>query len=148
MLAVNSYPQAYIDDCRWRVQSQIDAFKKLASTARKEGGTAMTGAMAGFAPLFFNNMVIVLDGYFMHRSRIIEGKDGNPCNEVRLLCESMMTNDNILAASKVIKYVPSRSVVKLEVGDNIALTEADFVRLQDAYFNEMTRKFSDVRKTA
>lgn len=38
-------------------------------------------------------MVVVLEGCFVHRSRTIEKKDGNPLNEVGMLSNSMMLND-------------------------------------------------------
>ena len=53
---------------------------------------SLDAAVAGFEPLFFGNLVVVLDGYFMHRMRATEGKDGNPLIEVRALCSSIMTN--------------------------------------------------------
>ena len=69
-----------------------------------------------FAPLFFGNLVVVLDGYFVHRTRAIEGKDGNPLNEVRMLCSSILGHDGVLAADGTIKYKPEASVLGLAVG--------------------------------
>ena len=86
-------------------------------------------------------MVIVLDGYFMHRSRILEKKDGNPLNEVRVLCTSMMSNGGVMAADKTIKLDPEKSILGYRVGDEIALTEAEFVRLSAAFFAELEDKF-------
>ena len=88
---------------------------------------------------------------FVHRLTGIEGEDGNPLNEVRVLCNSILLNQGRLqvdklpgwpnSASASIKLPPEESVLKLKVGDEINLTEADFVRLSEAFFAEMERKF-------
>ena len=40
-------------------------------------------AFESFESAFFNNMIIVLDSYFVHRTMAIQKIDGNPLNEVR-----------------------------------------------------------------
>ncbi len=68
-------------------------------------------------------------------------KDGNPLNEVRMLCNSMMNNHNMMGADKTIKYDPAKSVLKYRVGDEIKLNEADFIRLSSAFFAEIESKY-------
>lgn len=46
--------------------------------------------------------------YFVHRTRNIEGKDGSPLNEVRMLCNSMMHNHDVMTADGTIKYDPGQ----------------------------------------
>jgi len=53
-------------------------------------------------------------------------KDGNPLNEVELLAEALMNNDGVLRGNNVVKFVPDESVVKLDIGDQITLTAAQF----------------------
>jgi hypothetical protein len=142
MLGKNSYPIEYIKASRERVAAQVSAYKNFTKKANKTGGASLDTAVASFEPVFFNNMVLTLDSYFTHRLRTIEGKDGNPMNEVRVLCQSILENNSVMAADKTIKMKPEKSVLKLEVGDEINVTEADFVRLADAYFNEIEAKFS------
>jgi hypothetical protein len=113
---------------------QLAAYKALA-------GTATARAVAAFEPQFLNHMVVVLDACFMHRSRTLELKDGNPLNEVRMLCASILQRRGVLTADKTIKYNPERSIVKLRVGDEIALSTADFDRLSKAFFAEIDAKF-------
>jgi hypothetical protein len=73
-------------------------------------------ALAAFEPVFFNNLVLSLDAHFVHRTRAIEGKDGNPLNEVRVLCSSLMLHDGVLTAEKSIKLVPQKSVLGIGFG--------------------------------
>ena len=136
MLAVKTYPQDYIDACRAAMAAQLAAYRKLAAAAKTKA------AVDAFEPLFFANLTLVLDQYFMHRTRAIEGKDGNPLNEVRMLCTSILTNNGVLAADKTIKYQPEKSVLKLAIGDEIQLDEAQFRALFEAYFAELEAKFT------
>jgi hypothetical protein len=64
----------------------------------------------------------------VHRSRTREGKDGNPLNEVRVLYDSVAENDGIFCVQKVITYDAAQCLLGLQVGDRVALTEADFTR--------------------
>jgi hypothetical protein len=91
--------------------------------------------------VYFNNMTLVLDRYFVHRLRVVVGKDGNPLNEVELLGESLMNNDGVLRGNNVIKYAPDETVVKLKPGDQIKLTEAQFERLARAFLADLKAKF-------
>lgn len=144
MLSVNSYAQPYIDGCRSRMESQLAAYNALVAAARANQGprsSAVAAAVDSFEPQFFNHLVLVLDGYFAHRSRTLELKDGNPLNEVRMLCNSILQNGGVLAADKTIKFNPATSVSKVRVGDEIRLTETDFIRLFKAYFKEIEAKF-------
>ncbi len=94
-----------------------------------------------FESLFFNNMVLVLDRPFVHRVRMVAGKDGNPLNEVELLCDSLMNNGGVLRGNNVLKLVPEESVTKIEIGDPIRLRAGDFERLAAAFFAELGQKF-------
>ena len=124
MLAVTEYSPDHINRCRRRIEADVAAFSKS-----KANGAAETA--------FFNNMVLSLDHYFVHRVRKNEGKDGNPLNEVRVLCDSLTDNDGVLAADKTIRLDPEKSILGLEVGDEIKLTEADFRRLADGFLAEI-----------
>ena len=117
MLCVNKYPQDYLDRCRSRVKQQLGVYRDLmaATTGRDKTKNPKIGAaVESFEPVFFNNMVLVLDSYFVHRSRTMEGKDGNPLNEVRVLCNSILENKSVLRANKTIKLKPDASVLKLK----------------------------------
>lgn len=68
-------------------------------------------------------------------------KDGNPLNEVRMICNSILLNHGVMFADKTIKFNPAKSILKLQVGDEIKLTESDFVHLFAAFFAEIETKF-------
>src|SRR5439155_1572438 len=80
---------------------------------------------------FFNDLVLLLDYLFVHRLTGIEGKDGNPLNEVRVLCNSLLLNQGRLqvdrlpgwpnSASTGMKLPPEKSVLKLKVGEEVRL---------------------------
>ena len=110
----------------------------LVATAKEkiEAGKSAFNAVESFEPLFFNNLVVVLDRFFVHRSRTMEGKDGNRLNEVRIMCDSILENRGVMSANKTIKYCPEKSILKLQIGEEIKLTESNFIRLFKAFFAE------------
>lgn len=89
---------------------------------------------------------------FVHRLSGLEGKDGNPLNEVRVLCNSILYNDGKLQVEKLtgwpnsavsgLKLPPERSVLGLKPGQTIQLKRDDFVRLAAAFFEELKKKYS------
>ncbi|MEX1264623.1 MAG: DUF6596 domain-containing protein [Actinomycetota bacterium] len=76
------------------------------------------------------------------RTRALEKKDGNPLNEVRVLCNSMLNNDGIMTADKTIRLDPARSLLKYQVGDTIKLNEGDFLLLSKAFFAEIENMYT------
>ncbi|MCA1812048.1 MAG: hypothetical protein LC623_08575 [Halobacteriales archaeon] len=142
MLGMKAYPQEYIDACRARVDADLKAYRKaLGKSAPKE-----------FEARFFNGQVLLLDYLFVHRLTGAEGKDGNPLNEVRVLCNSLLLNGGRLQVDKLpgwpmsagsgIKLPPETSVLKLKPGDEIQLTEAGFVKLFKAFFAELEARYT------
>ena len=135
MLGMNAYPREYIDACRARMDAQLAAWKGIADRANG------TSELEAFEPLFFANLVLVLEQSFVRRLRGQEGKDGNPLNEVRMLSASLLQNGGILAADKTIKYDPAKSVLGLKIGDAIEIDEHGFERLSMGFFAEIQAKF-------
>lgn len=142
MLAVNTYVRDYIDQCQSRMEAQLAAYEALVSSAGRDKTPAVRSAVESFELLFVNNLVLVLDNYFVHRTRAIEGKDGNPLNEVRMLCNSMLRNHGVLCADKSIKYKPETSVLKLQIGDEVRLDQTQFLHLFRAFFAEIRERFT------
>jgi hypothetical protein len=142
MLGRNNYTQGELDHAKKSVDRQLKAYKALAEAVEATGDAAVTSALEAFEPLFFNNMVPALDRPVVHRVRMVAGKDGNPINELELLAASLIDNDGVLEGNNVIKFVPDQSVLKLDVGDRIALSAAQFERLYKAFLKEIRAKFS------
>ncbi|MCD4523802.1 hypothetical protein [Nocardioides sp. cx-173] len=132
MLSQSSYPAAYVAASRDAVSRQLDAYAALPLSAADR---------AGFEPDYLRQLVLALDTYALHRSRGQEGKDGNPLNEVRLLCTSIREHDGVLTGEKSIKYAPDRSVLGLAEGEQITLDAAGFRRLADGFFDELVVRF-------
>ncbi len=138
---MKKYPKDYIAACRARVDADLRAYRDGVGKA----------ATKDFEARFFNDQVLLLDYMFVHRLTGIEGKDGNPLNEVRVLCNSILLNRGRLQVDKLpgwpnsagsgINLPPEKSVLKLEVGDEVRLTEADFARLSKAFFAELEKRF-------
>jgi len=144
MLSQNQYPKNYIDECRSRLAAQVFIYQALVAAARKQTGPVnpqLAIALTAFESVFFNNMVIVMDGYFVKRMRTMEMKDGNPLNEVRMLVNSMMNNDSKLCPDNTIKYNPARSVLKYRIGDEIKVKETEFILLSSAFFAALEKKY-------
>jgi len=142
MLGMKTYKQDYIDACRARVEADLREYRKQVGKAPSKE----------FEARFFNDQVLLLDYMFVHRLPGIEGKDGNPLNEVRVLCNSILLNKGKLQVDKLtgwpnsavssLKLPPEKSVLKLRPGDEVKLSEADFVRLSKAFFAEIKKKFT------
>ncbi len=141
MLGMKTYSQDYINACRARVDANLRAYRKqIGKVPEKE-----------FEWRFFNDQVLLLDYMFVHRLSGIEGKDGNPLNEVRVLCNSILLNQEKLQIDKLPGWPNSavssltlpaeKSVLKLTKGDAIKLSEDDFVRLSKAFFTELEKKY-------
>ena len=141
MLGMKKYPKDYIAACRARVDADLRAYRDgVGKAATKE-----------FEARFFNDQVLLLDYMFVHRLTGSEGKDGNPLNEVRVLCNSLLLNRGKVqvdrlpgwpnSASSGMTLPPEKSVLKLKAGDEVRLSEADFVRLYKAFFAELEKRF-------
>jgi hypothetical protein len=121
MLGRKTYTHEELDRTKTAVNQQIAAYKQLVQ-AIDTSDPKVAAALEDFEPLFFNNLTLALDRHFVHRVRVVTGKDGNPLNEVELVADSLMNNDGVLRGNNVIKLVPDQTVLKLDIGDRIRLT--------------------------
>ena len=143
MLGMKTYTPDYIDACGARVDADLRAYRKQVGKAPSKE----------FDARFFHDQVLLRDYMCGHRLSGIEGKDGNPLNEVRVLCNSILLNRGKLQVDKLpgwpnsavakLTLPPEKSLLKLDVGDEVKLTEADFVRLSTAFFAEIDKKYNE-----
>lgn len=135
MLGVKNYDTDYIDACRGRVADTLDTLD-----AAREG---LPEAVAErLETTVCRELVVVLDACFAHRVRALEGKDGNPLNEVRMLAASILAHDGVLASSSPIRYRPDRAVLGIDIGEPIRIDRKAFERLADAYFAETVARYT------
>jgi hypothetical protein len=134
MLAVTSYAPDYVRSCLKTVDGQLAAYRKLAKAAAGP-------ELEAFSQGYFRTMVLALDHLFLHRLRNAEGKDGGPCNEVRMLCDSIKENGGVLAKNNTIKYDPAKSVTGLKIGAAIDLDEKSFAKLSKAFFEDVAARY-------
>lgn len=142
MLAKTTYSKEYIEACRSRITALVASYRSLAALLEANPSTAATAAREAFEAQFYADTVLLLELFFVHRTRALELKDGNPLNEVRMIASSIVEHGGVLAADKTIKYRPEASVLGLEIGGVIRLDEAGALRLLDAFLSDIERKFS------
>ncbi|MDX6568156.1 MAG: hypothetical protein QOH15_734 [Gaiellales bacterium] len=142
MLGRKDYTPEELAQARSAVEQQLAVYRQLVEAVDSSPPSPeLTAALEALEPLFFNNMAIVLDRYFVHRIRTVTGKDGNPLNEVELISDSLMYNDGIFRGNNVIKLIPQQSIAKLEIGDRIRLRAAQFEQLSRAFLDEIDARF-------
>ena len=142
MLGMKKYTEAYVSACRASVKENLLAYRKqVGKTSSKD-----------FESRYFNCQVLLLDYMFVHRLTGIEGKDGNALNEVRILCNSILLNNGKLQIEKLpswpnssgsgMKLPREKSILKLQPGDQIQLSESDFARLSETFFQEIENRYT------
>ncbi|GAB3874411.1 hypothetical protein [Terrabacter terrigena] len=148
MLGMREYEPDYVDACRSRVETQVAMFREVAQASRDHGDadvSALEGALESLEYEYFNNMLIVLDAFFVHRVRPGKDTSTNALDEVRVLARSLMENGGTVMADPEIALDPERTVLGLSVGDPITLTAHQFRRLSDAFFRAIQGKPSGDR---
>lgn len=94
--------------------------------------------------MVFAHAVIVLDAWFAHRQRDLEGDDGNPMNEVRVVADSLMRNAGTLRVEGPITWPARRTVLGFAVGDEVEITADGFERLAAAYLTAIELTYLEI----
>ena len=142
MLGRKTYTPEELDDARTALDRQLAAYDALVEAL--DGATSdpkVAAALAEFEPLFLENLTLALDRRFVHRLRVVTGKDGNALNEVRVLSDSIVGHGGMLVIEPSIKLDPGTSVLGIEPGATIMIDKAGFHRLSEAFLEEIEARF-------
>jgi hypothetical protein len=134
MLGRKEFTREEHDDATAAVEGSLAAYRELAASADAE-------ALQAFEPLFCEDLALALDRRFVHRLRVVAGKDANAVNELELIADALLNNDGVFRTNKVIKWVPEATVLGLRDGDRIEIRADDFERLARAFLAELQARF-------
>ena len=133
-----SFTRDSLHACRDEIAAQIRAYRDLVGAASKASGMSLTridAALAAFEPAFFNNLLVALDARFAGRAN-----QAGPSAEVRLLAASLMGHAGVLAADRAVPYDADDAVLRIDIGERIALNADDFEALCAAFLAQLDRQ--------
>ncbi len=132
----------HVDACRARAEAQVVMWREVSQAVRGHGEedlSRLESALDSLEAEYFNNMLIVLESYFEGPSGGGAPVGGRAGDEVRLLCRSLREGGGTVLEDGAPRTDPSGTVLGLSVGDPIALSQEQYVRLADAFFREVER---------
>jgi hypothetical protein len=125
MLLRTGYDRHYVAGCRESVGAAVEELRRV-----------------GAGSAAWNQLVVALEHWVAQRIPKIEGRDGNPLNEVRVLAASVTEHGSVVVIPRGIKLSPDTSVLGFEQGEEISLDGDAFERLFDAFLAEVEAKFT------
>jgi len=125
MLLRTGYDRHYVAACRESVGAAVEELRRV-----------------GAGSAAWNQLVPALDRWFSLRNPKVEGRDGNPINEVRVIAESVTEHGSVMTVPRGIKLASEASVLGFEPGEEISLDGDAFERLFDAFLAEVEAKFT------
>ena len=145
MPAFDNGSSARVAACRADFAAQLAAYRDLVAAASKASGMSLNridAALAAFEPGYFNNLLVSLDARFADRPREAAATGGDPLAEVRLLAAAVMNHGGVLASDDAAGYDPAKSVLRIDVGDRVALNADDFEAIARAFLGEIERRIA------
>ena len=88
MLLRTGYDRHYVAACRESVGAAVEELRRV------EAGSAA-----------WNQLVPALDRWFSLRNPKVEGRDGNPINEVRVIAESITEHGSVMTVPRGMKLI-------------------------------------------
>lgn len=139
MPELTTSPRPSMAAIRTEFAGYVQAYRDLLAAASKASGASLMridGAFAAFEPGYFNNLLVALDARFTSRQRGGEDDGGGAIAEVRLIVASLIEHGGVMTADKATAYSPAKSVLRIDIGDRIALNADDFEAIAAAYIGE------------
>jgi len=124
------------------VDRQLRAYKALAEAVEGNGGRSGDVSAGGVRAAVLQQHGARPRSAFVHRVRMSPARTATRSTSSSCSPPRLIDNDGVLEGNNVIKFVPDQSVLKLDVGDRIALSAAQFERLYKAFLKEIRAKFS------
>jgi hypothetical protein len=124
MLPRTGYDRHYVAACRESVGAAVEELRRV-----------------GAGSVAWNQLVVALEHWFAERIPKVEGRDGNPLNEVRVIAESVTEHGAVMTVPKGIKLRAEASMLGFEPGEEISLDGDAFERLFDAFLAEVEAKY-------
>lgn len=125
------------------IDAQLKAYRAVADAAEiSPNDEDLNEAVDYFNSMFFNNLVLVLDRFFVDRDRSVVGTAPNPLNELEMICDSLMYNDGVFRTDTDAAYSVDDSMLNFAPGQRIILDVDEFTRLSAAVFVELDERFS------
>jgi hypothetical protein len=124
MLLRTGYDRHYVANCRESVGAAVEEMRRV-----------------GAGSAAWNQLVPALDRWFSLRNPKVEGRDGNPINEVRAIAESVTEHGSVMVIPRGIKLSPETSVLGFEPDEEISLDADSFERLFDAFLAEIEERY-------
>lgn len=123
MLARVGYDHHYVAACRESLGAAIEELRRV------EAGSAA-----------WNQLAVALTRWFELRNPKLEGREGNPMNEVRTIAESVIEHGAVMTVPRGIKLTPEESVLGFAEGEEISLDGDALERLLDAFLAEVEER--------
>ena len=131
-----------IQACRDDVAAQIQAYRDLVGAASKASGMSLTridAALATFEPAFFNNLLVALDARWRAPLRERGVPLAGAIGEARLLADALLAHGGVLTADAAVRYDADAALLRLDLGERVALNAEDVETLAAACLAELER---------
>lgn len=140
---IMSITHAAIDACRAGIAAQVQAYRDLVGAASKASGMSLVridAALSAFEPAFFGNLLVTLDARFAQRAR---DASASASTEVALLAAALLHHGGVLRGDAALPYDADTSVLRIDLGERVALNADDLETLAAAFLAELERQAAE-----